>query len=1153
MSGGLHRRTSSAALYQPLTPQPGGPGDIADPDTLESYSSSLSQPRRGSLAAQQRALEELEEKEGFIPDSAYDLPGQGGAGRWRDSRNSSGSQRSSWLGWKSRLVLFMLVGGGIGGGIYYLFYRETGLWWDAPTSREELSEWAKTAATSAGESAATGVAHYAEQQYEADGFDEEAQFYSNEEAGEYSSLSSASKPGSKTTSAVKASSTTARTTFGEGTSEDVAKLLENGTLSAYRWHELLPPLNGTGSTTITKQDGGRLIIVGDIHGTYTSFRRLLRRLSFNPSHDTLLHTGDIITKSSLSDSLATISLLRRLGVKGVRGNHDQKVLEWRKWMEAYGPLDGNSSSSSASPAAALKGVQDTVAAVGGKAQTGFRVAGGAVKDSAKSGFRKVASSHSNSHGQAVKLDAVAPRSKTKRGWLDWLTGNEAAGDDGSEELFEEVSSYGSPVDEEFGAAGGKDAAAAGWADEDAVDDGPGWDDLKLAGEAASSASERSASSASRSSASSAASSTSTGGGLRRPFGRPTSLSSSSPSSSSSSRSRASSSTASSTRPSSTASSRLSSLASSLSASGANSTLLTPSYAWLSPSSTPAQLKKLGVEVPEGWEWGGDHFELARHLEKEDVEYLEGLPLTLWVEEIKSWVVHAGMVPWSSLPTTLSASSSSSSSSPKLPSILESTSPLSFAPSTSLSKLLTRSPLTSLLLEPLNTDPYTLQNMRTLHGHAASADPYAKTKAGTKVKGPGRSWEASSKGRKAGAGSRPWWSVWEEGMRKCAKEREDECEPAGIVYGHWAGQGLQVQEHSIGLDSGCVYGRRLSALVVPLSPSSNSSSPLSTRVSTSSSLLSSGATAANHATSPSADLSAGANKLKGAASSLVSESLSSASASTTETASTTTSRAKAKWNGGLHRVTKSASSALSSATASATASDESASAGSAYEYDLADEDALPTPTAAAEKKPWWRPWSAAALKEKEKKKLARRAPPQGRPGTAPWEDREVEELVEDDEEREEEAYEVGEGYEEEYEEEEEATSSSTSTKGAKGRPTKTSASSASASSTDKLKAKLKSTASSVSSRLSVMVSSADSAAPTRATAFAAASFDKLNSLLSTASDGEKDEELDESAFAEKVVYLAQAASAAKGKKGGKEKGVKAWVVSVECLGEGSSAE
>lgn len=36
----------------------------------------------------------------------------------------------------------------------------------------------------------------------------------------------------------------------------------------------------------------------------------------------------------------------------------------------------------------------------------------------------------------------------------------------------------------------------------------------------------------------------------------------------------------------------------------------------------------------------------------------------------------------------------------------------------------------------------------------------------------------------------------------------------VVYGHWAAQGLKIKRKTIGLDSGCCYGRQLSALILP---------------------------------------------------------------------------------------------------------------------------------------------------------------------------------------------------------------------------------------------------------------------------------------------------------------------------------------------------
>lgn len=36
----------------------------------------------------------------------------------------------------------------------------------------------------------------------------------------------------------------------------------------------------------------------------------------------------------------------------------------------------------------------------------------------------------------------------------------------------------------------------------------------------------------------------------------------------------------------------------------------------------------------------------------------------------------------------------------------------------------------------------------------------------------------------------------------------------IVHGHWARRGLQIRDNVIGLDTGCVYGKELSAVILP---------------------------------------------------------------------------------------------------------------------------------------------------------------------------------------------------------------------------------------------------------------------------------------------------------------------------------------------------
>ncbi|TNY21561.1 hypothetical protein DMC30DRAFT_375637 [Rhodotorula diobovata] len=749
---GLHRRGSSAALYVPVH---GEPGDIT-----ESFSSAnrLARTRTGSLTADNTRpakgeLEELEEKESFIPTTRYERPGAAGALGWRDASGRT-SRSGRGCGWKGKLVLLVVLGGAIGGAAWFAFFRPESLqedtwleaykpgWWRASlssvaaeaeataygvaTGLEANVAW-DTATGARDDAYGTATSKWAQASqaaykgsYNSDGDD-----YADGDDSDLGDESSELPASSYKDAAVAG-------VFSAAASELVSTLLDNGTLAAYKWHETLAPLGSAHS----KASEGRLLVVGDLHGTHRSLVALLKRLSFSPSSDTLLHVGDLVGKSALNDSLATVSLLRKLGARGVRGNHDQRVLEWRKWMEA---------------------------------------------------------------------------------------------------TFTPVTVY--------------DSTGA---------------------------------------------------------------------------------------------------------------LLGPSYAHLDPSLTPSQLSSLGLVVPDGWEWGGDHFEIARHLSSADVAYLEQLPLTLWVDELRSYVVHAGMVPWSSLDRVLSRDS-------------------------------TR---TALVLEKLNTSPSTLLDMRTLA-------PAGGRKGGD--------WTVSAKGRKAGKGAVPWWGVWEEGMRECAQRRG--CDEVGVLYGHWAGQGLQVQDHSIGLDSGCVYGRRLSALVVPLSSASSpssSSGPLSPASSAGASSLTSsgkGATPSVSNASSSSTVEAKKHKVKPHSSSSSASSPSPSASSSAEPGAThpdSNSKAKPNWHGGRQRVKGSAAAALasedvaSSATSTRTGpspststtgrthasalvdgpsfsdldpAPSSSSSSAGYDEDEAlivndDDDA-----AEADTKPWWRPW--------------KRAYPQGRPGVAPW--------------------------------------------------------------------------------------------------------------------------------------------------------------------------
>ncbi len=87
---------------------------------------------------------------------------------------------------------------------------------------------------------------------------------------------------------------------------------------------------------------------------------------------------------------------------------------------------------------------------------------------------------------------------------------------------------------------------------------------------------------------------------------------------------------------------------------------------------------------------------------------------------------------------------------------------------------------------------------------------------------------------------PWAKVWNNQMKRCAgftgadvtttnassidhfasgededtkKEKELPCYPSTVVYGHAAARDLDVRRWTLGLDTGCLYGRRLTALVL----------------------------------------------------------------------------------------------------------------------------------------------------------------------------------------------------------------------------------------------------------------------------------------------------------------------------------------------------
>lgn len=67
-------------------------------------------------------------------------------------------------------------------------------------------------------------------------------------------------------------------------------------------------------------------------------RRLLETIAYNHDNDVLVHTGDVLSKGH--HSLGVIDYLTTHNITGVRGNHDQKIIEWKGWLDWFATLPG---------------------------------------------------------------------------------------------------------------------------------------------------------------------------------------------------------------------------------------------------------------------------------------------------------------------------------------------------------------------------------------------------------------------------------------------------------------------------------------------------------------------------------------------------------------------------------------------------------------------------------------------------------------------------------------------------------------------------------------------------------------------------------------------------------------------------------------------
>lgn len=77
---------------------------------------------------------------------------------------------------------------------------------------------------------------------------------------------------------------------------------------------------------------GRAIIVGDVHGCSAELRALLDRIGPVRGSDRVVFVGDLIARGP--DSLGVLDVVREVDGIVVRGNHEDRLLAWRRAMAA---------------------------------------------------------------------------------------------------------------------------------------------------------------------------------------------------------------------------------------------------------------------------------------------------------------------------------------------------------------------------------------------------------------------------------------------------------------------------------------------------------------------------------------------------------------------------------------------------------------------------------------------------------------------------------------------------------------------------------------------------------------------------------------------------------------------------------------------------
>ncbi|KAH9939507.1 Metallo-dependent phosphatase-like protein [Amylocystis lapponica] len=247
-----------------------------------------------------------------------------------------------------------------------------------------------------------------------------------------------------------------------------------------------------------------------------------------------------------------------------------------------------------------------------------------------------------------------------------------------------------------------------------------------------------------------------------------------------------------------------------------------------------------------WMIFSDHYWLARDLTREEAEYLYSLPLVLHAPSLHMFVVHAGLLPSDPKRTPTDArqplAHTPDIEAPEVPDDfeseydagLESDGILGYDDSQDVLLRRADAAYSKVLEEQLRT----AQEKALLRDISDNRVPWVLLNMrGVRRKG---------KVTRSNTQGRPWSKLWNEQIGLCSGfsnssvgDSDDErrltsriaasvdwtddqrdaveaplsCMPSTVIYGHAATRGLDIKRWSVGVDTGCLYGRKLTGLVL----------------------------------------------------------------------------------------------------------------------------------------------------------------------------------------------------------------------------------------------------------------------------------------------------------------------------------------------------